>query len=116
MAKLFSKTKEAEKKQAEKPAKKAETPEVKKTAVKETVKEEHRAIPVAPVPANSPAQPGKTLTTMPNNWFQKTLRLKAAYPQLGDINLSGSMEENLTRLQVKLGKTRAEIERIILSL
>lgn len=74
---------------------------------------------VAVVPSNTPAYtpPNPNVLQMPNNWAQKTLRLKANYPTLADMNFSaGGMEQVLTRIQVKLGKTRAEVEQIIAAL
>lgn len=114
MAKLFSKTDKTATKQAEKPVKKAEPA---KKEVTKTVTEEPQAIPVAKVPNNVPSDDtGGTILTKPNNWHQKSLRFRAQFPQAGDINFNGPLEEVLTRIQVKLGKTRAEVEKIIESL
>ncbi len=101
------------KKSDEKPAAKAEKSE------KPTPAPTPKAKQVAVVPSNTPAftPPNPSVLQMPNNWAQKTLRLKANYPTLGDINFSaGGWEEVLTRIQVKLGKTRAEVEQIVAAL
>lgn len=55
-------------------------------------------------------------TTTPGNWSEQKSRLKKAFPALTDKDLFfeiGRKNEMLEKLEVKLGKTKEELQRII---
>lgn len=55
-------------------------------------------------------------TTMQGNWNEQKGKLKQKFAQLTDNDLllkEGKMEEMLGRLQIKLGKTKEEIQKIL---
>ena len=64
-----------------------------------------------------PVQKDKTKVTI--NWSEQTNKLKQKFSTLTDHDLEfeqGKMEEMITRLQSKVGKTRHEIYQLITKL
>jgi uncharacterized protein YjbJ (UPF0337 family) len=58
----------------------------------------------------------KNLTELKGNWNETKGKLKQQFAELTDndlLLLEGKQEEMLGRLQIKLGKTKAEIQKLI---
>lgn len=58
----------------------------------------------------------KTLTELKGNWNETKGKLKQKFAMLTDSDLmfsEGQQEEMLGRLQAKLGKTKAEVQKLI---
>jgi uncharacterized protein YjbJ (UPF0337 family) len=58
----------------------------------------------------------KNLTELKNNWSELKIKLKMKFDLLTDSDVllaEGKQDEMLTRLQLKLGKTKEEIQKII---
>lgn len=61
----------------------------------------------------------KNLTEIKGNWNETKGKLKQKFAQLTDddvLLVEGKQDELLGRLQIKLGKTKAEIQELISSL
>lgn len=61
----------------------------------------------------------KNLTELKGNWNETKGKLKQKFAMLTDSDVllvEGKQEEMLGRLQIKLGKTKAEIKKIISAL
>ena len=58
----------------------------------------------------------KTLTELKGNWNETKGKLKKKFAMLTESDLmfaEGKQEEMLGRLQIKLGKTKAEVQKLI---
>ncbi len=58
----------------------------------------------------------KTLTELKGNWNETKGKLKQKFAMLTDSDLmysEGKEEEMLGRLQIKLGKTKVEVQKLI---
>lgn len=64
----------------------------------------------------TPAAPATTFKIAPNSWGDKKTKLKNKYVQLNDADLhfdEGQESELTGRLQTKLNKSEAEVQKLI---